>query len=195
MSSKREQDHYAKASLRERAVDFLVSLRRNPAVVVIALIVLGGWVLLNFLTPTPVRVADLAAGDCLYIHAVDADTDSPNGRPAGTTTGAVSALYDTGAERAPCDGSHSHEVALQVAFPDAQGTAYPGASTLVDRNRAACEAAFEAYVGVPAADSELSLVVAVPNELAWGKGVRAAPCLVGTSDGQFLLAPAKGSGG
>jgi hypothetical protein len=194
MPGTRELDHYAKASLREQAADLVETLRRNPAVVVIAGIVLGGWLLLNLMTPAPVRVQQLAAGDCIYIHAVDADTDSPTGRPAGTSTGAVTALYDAGAEKASCDGSHSHEVALQTAFPDAEGAAYPGASTLVERNRAACEAAFEGYVGVPAADSELSLVVAVPSEPAWAKGVRAAPCLVGTSDGQFLLAHAKASG-
>jgi Septum formation len=190
----RERDHYARASLREQAADLLVTLRRNPAVVVIATIVLGGWFLLSVMTPPAIRVQHLATGDCLYIHAVDADTDSPTGRPAGTSTGAVTALYDAGAEKAPCDGSHSHEVVLQTVFPDAEGTAYPGASALVDRNRAACEAAFAAYVGLPSADSKLSLVVAVPTEPAWDKGVRAAPCLVGTADGQFLLAPAKGSG-
>jgi hypothetical protein len=190
----RELDHYKRASLREQAADLVVTLRRNPAVVVIAGIVLGGWLLLSLMTPTPLRVHQLADGDCLYIHAVDADTDSPDGRPAGTSTGAVAALYDAGAEKATCDGSHSHEVVMQTVFADADGVAYPGSGTLTARNRALCEAAFEAHVGVPSADSELSLVIAVPNQVAWDAGVRAAPCLVGTSDGQFLASHAKGSG-
>ena len=163
------------------------------AVAVIA-IVLGGWLVLNLATPAPVDVRDLQAGDCLYIHAADADTDSPTGRPAGSSTSAVSALYADGAEEAPCDGSHSHEVLLQTTLADAAGTEYPGANALVERTRAACEAAFTEYVGRSPEGSALELIVAVPPDASWTDGVRVAPCLVGDPKGQFLLAPAKGSG-
>jgi hypothetical protein len=106
----------------------------------------------------------------------------------------VAALYAQGAEKASCDGSHSHEVLLQTVFSDPAGTAYPGEEVLRERNQSACEAAFETHVGRPADGSSLELVVAVPGEKAWDNGVRDAPCLVGDPKGQFLLKPAKGSG-
>ena len=194
MPEGRERDRYARASFREQAGDLVASARRHPGLVLVMVLVLGGGVLLNLWTPAPVDVRDLQAGDCLYIHAADADTDSPTGRPAGSSTSAVSALYAQGAEEAPCDGSHSHEVLLQTTLADGAGTEYPGANALVERTRAACEAAFTGYVGRSPEDSALELIVAVPPDASWTDGVRAAPCLVGDADGQFLLTPAKGSG-
>ena len=151
MPEGRERDRYAHASLREQAGDLVASLRRHPGAVAIIAIVLGGWLVLNLATPAPVDVRDLQAGDCLYIHAADADTDSPTGRPAGSSTSAVAALYSQGAEKAPCDGSHSHEVILQTTLADGAGTEYPGANALVERTRSACEVAFAEYVGRPPA--------------------------------------------
>jgi len=194
MPEGRERDRYARASLREQAGDLIASARRHPGFVLVMVLVLGGGLLLTLWTPSAVKVGDLQAGDCLYIHAADADTDTPAGRPAGSATGAVSALYAQGAEKAPCDGSHSHEVLLQTMLDDAPSAAYPGASALVERNRAACEAAFSAYVGRPSESSSLELIVAVPPESSWTDGGRAAPCLVGDPKGQFLLSQAKGSG-
>jgi hypothetical protein len=194
MPEGRERDRYARASFREQAGDVVASLRRNPGITLVIALVIGGWLVLNLATPAPVRVRDLRAGDCLYIHAADADTDTPTGRPAGSSTSAVAALYSDGAEKAPCGGSHSHEVLLQTTVADATGTEYPGANALVERTRAACEAAFTEYVGRPSEGSALELIVAVPPEASWTDGVRAAPCLVGDPKGQFLVKPAKGSG-
>ena len=194
MPEGRERDRYARASLREQAGDLVASLRRNPGITIIIALVLGGWLFLNLATPEPVNVRDLQAGDCLYLRAADADSDTPTGRPAGTSMSALEALATRGAERAPCNGSHSHEVVLQQVFPDAPGTAYPGQRAFWERSQAACDAAFEAYVGRPVDGSSLELLVAAPNEKAWANGARAAPCLVGDPNGQFLLKPAKGSG-
>ena len=58
------------------------------------------------------------------------------------------ALDRQGAER-DRDGSHSHEVLLQTTLADGAGTEYPGRDALVERTRAACEAAFTQYVGRP----------------------------------------------
>jgi hypothetical protein len=194
MPEGRERDRYARASFREQAGDVVASLRRHPGITTVLVLVIGGWLFLNLVTPAPVRVRDLKAGDCLYIRAADADTDSPNGRPAGTSASALEALATRGVERAPCDGSHSHEVVMQIVFPDPTGAAYPGQRVLSERNQAACEAAFEAYVGRPVDGSSLESLVSMPNEGAWANGERAAPCLVGDRSGQFLLRPAKGSG-
>lgn len=194
MPEGRERDRYARASLREQAGDLVASLRRHPGVVAILVVVFGGWLVLNLTTPAPLRVDDLQAGDCLYIHAADADTDSPTGRPAGSSTSAVAALYSGGAEKASCDGSHSHEVLLQTTLADGAGTEYPGRDALVERTRVACEAAFTQYVGRPPQGSAMELIVAVPPDASWTDGVRSAPCLVGDPKGQFLLKPVRGSG-
>ena len=194
MPEGRERDRYARASFREQAGDLVASLRRHPGVTAVVAIVVGGWLVLSLLAPATVTVGDLQVGDCLYIHAADADTDSPTGRPAGSSASAMAALYSDGAEKASCDGSHSHEVLLQTTLDDAAGTDYPGANALIERTRADCEAAFAQYVGRPAEGSALELIIAVPPAAAWMDGVRAASCLVGDQKGQFLLEPAKGSG-
>ena len=93
MPEGRERDRYARASFREQAGDVVASLRRNPGIALVIALVLGGWLVLSLATPAPVQVRDLRAGDCLYIHAADADSDTPTGRPAGSSTSAVAALY------------------------------------------------------------------------------------------------------
>jgi hypothetical protein len=190
----RERDRYRRASLREQAGGVLTDLRGHPGVIAILVVVFGGWAILTVTRPTVVVVDALATGDCLYIHATDADTDTPNGRAVGTTSGQLASLYASGAERAACDASHSHEVVLQVVFPDAAGAAYPGLQALTGRTTATCGSAFEAYVGHPVDDSTFALIVAAPPEDAWAAGVRGAPCLLGSNDGSFLPTRAKGSG-
>jgi hypothetical protein len=190
----RERDRYARASLREQAADQLAELRAHPGVVALLVVIAGGWLFFTLTKPVYVQVADLAVGDCLYIHAPDADTDSPTGRPAGTASGAVAALFGQGSERAACDGSHSHEVLSVFAEAGGAGAPYPGRPTLLRSREAACTAAFTAWVGRPPEDSVLEPVLAVPDETAWGKGIRAGACLLASADGQFLPGSAKGSG-
>lgn len=194
MPQVRERDRYARASLREQAGDVLAELRRHPGIVLVLAIVLGGWLVLQLTRPTVVSVGALQDGDCLYIHAADADAMDPAKRPAGSESGAIEALYLAGAERAPCNGSHSHEVARQLRFEDAPDTAYPGAGVLRDRNLDACAAAFTAYVGRAPDGSRYDVAVAVPSEATWTAGERTAPCLVYQRDGDFMQAPARGSG-
>jgi hypothetical protein len=190
----RERDRYRRASLREQLGGELAELRRHPGVMAAIVLIVGGWLVLTITQPAVVQVDRLAVGDCLYIHAPDADTTTPTGRPAGTAPGAVMALYGQGAERAGCGGSHSHEVAATFVFPDAAGAAYPGIATLEDSQRAACDATFTAWVGRAPDGSELEAVLAVPDEAGWSTGVRSGACLVAHANGQFLGGPAKGSG-
>jgi hypothetical protein len=190
----RERDRYARASLREQAGDVATELRAHPGVMLLIALLVGGWLFFTLTKPAYVPVGALRAGDCLYIHAPDADTDSPGGRPAGTATGAVAALYGQGSERAACDGSHSHEVldAFEEAGDD--GAPYPGRAALIRSREAACTAAFTAWVGRSPEGSVLEPVLAVPDETAWIKGTRAGACLLARADGQFIGVPAKGSG-
>lgn len=190
----RERDRYARASLREQAGDTLTELRAHPGVVALLVVLLGGWLFFTLTRPTYLQVADLAVGDCLYIHAPDADTDTPTGRPTGTETGMVAALYGQGAERAACDASHGHEVIVTMAFDHEAGAPFPGAAALREPWAEPCDDAFEQWVGVDSERSELTVVIAVPDETAWDKGTRAGACLVARADGDFLAGPAKGSG-
>ena len=190
----RERDRYARASLREQAGDVLTELRAHPGVVALLAVIAGGWLFFTLTKPTYVQVASLRPGDCLYIHASDADTDSPTGRPAGTATGAVAALYGQGSERAACDGSHSHEVLEVFTESGAAGAPYPGGAALIRAREAACTAAFTAWVHRSPEGSVLEPVLAVPDETSWGKGVRDGACLLARADGQFIGVPARGSG-
>ncbi len=190
----RERDRYARASLREQAGDVVTELRAHPGVMLLIVALVGGWLFFTLTKPAYVQVSGLRAGDCLYIHAPDADTDAPTGRPAGTARGAVAALYGQGSERAACDGSHSHEVLEVLTEAAGHDAPYPGLSTLIRSHEAACTAAFTAWVGRSPEGSALEPVLAVPDETSWGKGVRGGACLVARADGQFIGVPAQGSG-
>lgn len=190
---RRERDRYARASLREQLGDELRAFLGNTPLVILVVVIVGGWLVLNVTRPESVVIGQLAPGDCLYIRAADADTDTPGGRAIGSDAAVVSALYDAGAERAPCDASHSHEVADAWVLEDDLVAPYPGQAELTNRERARCEAAFERHVGRAEAGSALALTIAVPPPAAWEDGARAAACLVAARDGSFLLAPAQGS--
>ena len=189
----RERDRYGRASLREQLAGEVEALRGQRWLMVVIALLVGGAAILLIARPQVVRVPALATGDCLYIHAPDAEQDLP-GRRIGTDTGVVTALYEAGAERASCDLSHSHEVAAVPAFEENAVAPYPGSGALTDRLRGPCEAAFTAYVGRPPAGSEFDLVIAVPPEPAWTAGIRLGACLVNRHDGDFMGNRAGGSG-
>ena len=190
----RERDRYARASLRELLGGELTTLRAHPGVIALLVFMVGGWLFLTLTRPAVVQVADLRTGDCLYIHAADADTDTPGGRATGTTTAALSSLYEHGTERARCDGSLSHEVMRTFVVPGDAGAPFPGTAAVEGPWLGPCAEAFTSWVGRPEEGSALELVVAVPDEHAWNRGVRAGACLVGSRDGQFLPRSVKGSG-
>ncbi|HEU0245051.1 MAG TPA: septum formation family protein [Candidatus Limnocylindrales bacterium] len=191
---RRERDKYPHASLAEQIGGELAALRRSPPVIALLLAIVGGWLILTVTRPQPLRVGEIRTGDCLYIHALDADTNSQTGRPIGSDGAVISALFRGGAERAGCDASHSHEVADAWVLEDSLTAAYPGQAELTVRERDRCEAAFEAYVGRPSDGSALEYTVAIPPPFAWADGARAAACLVANRDGSFLSGHAAGSG-
>jgi hypothetical protein len=189
----RERDRYRRASIGEQLAGELRALRTHPGIALVAVLIVGGAAFLVLTRPQAVRVTALATGDCLYIHAADAQDDPP-GRRIGTDTAIVDALYAGGAERASCDLSHSHEVAGRWTFEENAVAPYPGAGTLTDRRLAACEAAVAAYVGHPLEGSAFDVVVAVPTDAAWKDAIRSGACLVERRDGQFMDGRARGSG-
>jgi hypothetical protein len=191
---RREREKYARASIIEQVGDELAILRRNKPVMALLVALVGGWLILTVSRPQSIKASDLRAGDCLYVHAADADTDSPTGRQIGSDGMVVSSLFRGGAERAPCDASHSHEVADAWVLDDPLVADYPGQGELTQREQARCEAAFETYVGRASEGSSLALTVAVPPPADWDDGARNAACLVANRDGTFLSGHAAGSG-
>lgn len=190
-----ERERYQHASLVEQLRGELSGMRAHPGVILVALVVLGGGVLLAVLRPQVAGVRDLDAGDCLYIRAADAVTDAgPGVRQIGTGSGAVRALYVQGAERTLCELSHSHEVLSTMTFPEGAFEAYPGGPVLEVRLRDGCAAAFGAYVGRPLEGSALEMVVAVPDAADWERPIRTGVCLLANRDGTFLSGRAQGSG-
>ncbi|HEX5826739.1 MAG TPA: septum formation family protein [Candidatus Limnocylindrales bacterium] len=189
-----EREKYPRASIAELLGNELRAFWSHKPLVILVAFLVGGWLVLRLSEPEYLRVGLLTQGDCVYIRSADMDTEGTGGRPIGTEGATISALYGLGAQRAGCDASHSHEVALAWVLDDALVAPYPGQGTLVDRERARCEAAFEAYVGRPVEGSALDLVIAVPPPEAWDEGARAAACLVADGRGEFLQGPAAGSG-
>ncbi len=188
-----ENERYAHASLVDQAIDELRNLARSPKVLLILILLVAGYVGLVVIQPSVVQLEGLRAGDCIYVP-IPGNDPLTGARPIGTSTQFVDGLIRAGAERAPCELSHGHEIAAVFSFPDAPGTPYPGEPALVARQQAACDAAFEAYVGRPAASSALDLTVVVPNVDTWNAGRRAGACLVSNADGSFLSGRAGGSG-
>jgi hypothetical protein len=191
---RREKDKYPRASFRELAGGELRTLSRNPALIALLVALLGGWLFLTISRPEPVVVGELAVGDCLYIKAADAEPDPAIGRPIGSEGAVTTALFEGGTERAPCDASHSHEVADVWILDDPLTAPYPGQSALIAAHLDRCTAAFEAYVGHLLEGSEHALTIAVPTPAAWDDGKLTVACLVANRDGTYMLANARGSG-
>jgi hypothetical protein len=187
---RRERDKYGRASLREQLGDELRLFLGSTALVALVVALFGGWLVLQLTKPQAIRVPAVSAGDCLYIRTADADPDL---HPIGTESAILLVLFEQSAERAPCDSSHSHEVADAWQLDGPAGAAYPGRTELTRAQEARCEAAFEAHVGHPVEGSTLRLTTGVPTERSWDAGIRAAVCLVSNADETFLASPARGS--
>lgn len=69
-------------------------------------------------------------------------------------------------ERVPCAEQHDSEVFAQTAYESAD-PAYPGEDELIDYATRFCVDAFEPYVGLPYADSGLTVSHFWPTATAW----------------------------
>jgi hypothetical protein len=174
-----ERERYARAPLGEQVRDGIADLRRNRALLAILTVLLGGFVVLQLLTPETVAFADLRAGDCLFVRAGDPD----DGRPIGTASAVRAALLESGAERAACHLSHGHEVAAVV---DLATGPWPGEAALAAVAEPACERAFAAHVATRSDGVATELQTIVPDEARWLEGARHAVCLALRRDGAFF---------
>jgi hypothetical protein len=178
-----ERERYARAPLGEQVRDGISDLRRNRALLATLAVLLGGFGVLQLLTPEIVPFAGLRAGDCLFVRAGDPD----DGRPIGTASAVRAALLESGAERAGCHLSHGHEVAAVVGL--ATGP-WPGEAALAAVAEPACQGAFAAHVAAHvAARSDagaVALQTVVPDEARWLEGAHHAVCLAHRRDGEFF---------
>ena len=188
-----ERERYQHASLLDQARGEVANLRRQPKVLLLLAVLVGGFALIKIMEPPIVQVEALRAGDCIYVP-VPGSGDVLGVRATGAAPDVIYGLLQAGAERAPCDGSHGHEVAGVFRLADPEETAYPGPGALTVRQQTACDAAFADYVGRPVASSIYELTVVVPRDVDWARGRRAGACLVSRMDGAFLSARAAGSG-
>ena len=96
-----------------------------------------------------ISVFDLGVEDCF-------DATAPSTEPSEVEE----------VERVPCEDQHDSEVFAQTAFESAD-PAYPGEDTLIDYATRFCVDAFEPYVGLPYADSALTVSHFWPTATAW----------------------------
>jgi len=189
-----ERTRYGRKGPIETVSDWIAEGRAHPMALLFAALLVGGWVLLRLITPESLSFESIEAGQCLYVRTGSAASLDASRRPIGTPDLVRAAVLLGGAEPAPCDGSHGHEVASRAGYDRAFDDRYPGERPLLAAAQAPCEAAFLAHVGRPLAGSSLALTIVVPDERRWTDGVRDALCLVHRADGQFLQGPAQGSG-
>jgi len=184
-----ERERYQRASLAEQIGGELDTLARNPKLLLVVLVVVGGALAFRIITPSPVAVADLRPGDCLYVRiaAPGLVTDE---RSIGDDARVAASLFGGGAERAACDQSHSHEVS--AVFPVALEPPSVTTATAL-RPDPRCDAAFAAYAGQALEGSGLATQLLLPDADAWGNGQRQAVCLVYRADGHYM--PARLSAG
>jgi len=189
-----ERTRYGRKGPIETVSDWITEGRAHPVALLFAALLLGGWVLLRLITPEPLSFEAIEAGQCLYVRTGSAASLDASQRPIGTPELVRAAVLLGGAEPAPCDGSHGHEVASRTGYDRAFDDRFPGERALLAAAEAPCEAAFLVHVGRPLAGSSLALTIVVPDERRWAEGFRDALCLVHRADGQFLRGPARGSG-
>lgn len=190
----RESDRYQRASLGERLGDLLGWFRSHRFVSVVLLLFAVGWLAQIVAPQRPTGPTDLAVGDCLFARTLDANLIGPGVRPIGDPADVEAIVMVGGAERAPCDGSHGHEVSALVSLADLP---VPSAGDVIASLRAhvqpKCDAEFDGFVGAPAGASIYETLAAVPTEAGWQAGERSALCLVARKDGQWMTTAARGS--
>jgi len=177
-----EKVRYRHASLAEQLTGGIRELLSNRSAMAIIAIVFGGFVIFRLLEPAIVTFGALAPGDCLYVRAGDPASDRPIGPPGSVRE----RLLSRGAERAPCDLSHSHEVARVVDLSGA-GDAWPGDAAVVAEVDPVCRDARTAIAASrPPGAPGLEVAAVVPDGDRWSDGARRGVCLVHRADGQFL---------
>ena len=92
-----------------------------------------------------------------------------------------------------CAGPHDYEVYLVTSHPASADEPFPGNSALTDYGDQTCTPAYEAYVGVPLADSDHTYLWLAPDAELWEAGDREVVCGVSNVSEVKLTGSLKGS--
>jgi serine/threonine protein kinase len=76
-----------------------------------------------------------------------------------------------------CNQAHLAEVTYANMSFFAKSSSYPGSATVTDEARAACDSAFQSYVGIAYSQSEYTWTDVVPSSATWPSGDRALHCI------------------
>ncbi|MEO5918613.1 MAG: septum formation family protein [Candidatus Limnocylindrales bacterium] len=185
----REINRYRRASLLEQLGDVVRWFRSHPVAAIALLLLAAGYVAGVISPPKPSGPTDLAVGDCIFARTAAVNDTQPGARPIGAPADVASIVMAGAAERAPCAGSHGHEVLAVVGMFATTGE-YVDQRALIQAN---CDAAFKGYVGVPESASIFEAFAAAPSRDEWNTGLRTGLCLVARKDGQWMSEPARGS--
>jgi hypothetical protein len=149
----------------------------------------------------PVRtVLALVAASALVLGAAACGGDDDLGNvfsvQPGTCFGSVTADSVRDLPIVDCAQEHANEVFAVVPYePATDDTPYPGAAALADFATQQCQAALEAYVGRPYAQSSLEIAPLYPEEDGWTKAHdRSVVCALFARDGQPLIGSVKNTG-
>ena len=110
----RERDRYGRASLGERLADIPEWFRTHRSITLVVAFLVGGMLLVRFLQPDYVAIADVRPGDCLYAREG----------------------FSGFVERGRCEVDHSHEVSGVFDLTPDQSTR--DRAEVVAEQRAAC---------------------------------------------------------
>jgi len=110
----------------------------------------------------PISVFELEVGTCFDDPAFAAEDAS--------TIGETIAVQ--------CFDPHDAEVYDTVAYTQSADDAFPGEDAVQGYADDRCFDRFEAFVGIPYAESRLDIATIWPTEQSWGQGDRQAVCVV-----------------
>jgi hypothetical protein len=189
---RREIEKYRRAGIREQVAGTWNDFMGRPGLVALALVILGGFLVLRIVLPVTVTLADLESGDCLYVPVPSQDL--AGGPAIGIDSEIRAQLLSTGAERASCTMSHGHEVAGVLRVVGEPLAPFPGTAALEGPAAGACLADATSYLGRDVAGSPYSILVVMPDEARWMEGLRTGVCLVHRTDGRFMDRPARAGG-
>jgi eukaryotic-like serine/threonine-protein kinase len=117
-------------------------------------------------TPTPtvgnLQLAQLRVGDCLTGANMALNTSNP---------------WPKATRAVPCNQPHTAEVFLADNNFWPQDSPFPGASTISKDGSAACNTAFQAYVGITYKKSVYTWTNIIPDASTWPTGDRALHCV------------------
>ena len=138
--------------------------RRYPIVVLLPVLLVGGFVFRSYL---PGAASDLQVGDCFDEPAQTAEIQE--------------------VQRRPCQDSHDAEVFSVLNHPAGQGDPYPISLTLERFIDEQCLPAFGSYTGTAfESQNELTVGWFYPTFESWGSGDREVTCYLVRPDGQQL---------